>query len=109
MRAHVVSMHTSIAPRPSWLLAALLLAGPLAAQETPHPVVAASAGHSADELAKQLANPVAALISLPIQENIDFGYANDGWKSTTNIQPVVPFSLSEDWNLISRTILPFNI
>jgi hypothetical protein len=67
---------------------------------------AAPAGPSADELAKKLSNPVAALISVPIQQNFDFGYRNDGWRSTTNIQPVVPISISEDWNLISRTIIP---
>lgn len=67
-----------------------------------------AAAEDADALAKQLANPVASLISLPIQQNFDFGYANDGWKATTNVQPVIPISISEEWNLISRTILPFN-
>jgi hypothetical protein len=62
----------------------------------------------ANALAKQLANPLAALISLPVQQNLDYGYTNDGWKSTTNIQPVIPVSISEDWNVISRTIIPYN-
>lgn len=67
-----------------------------------------SSATSADELAKQLTNPVASLISLPFQNNFDFGIgANDGWRYTLNVQPVIPFSLSEDWNLISRTIVPF--
>ena len=59
------------------------------------------------DLAKKLANPIADLISVPIQSNIDFGIGpGEGTKWTTNIQPVIPFDLNEDWNLISRTILP---
>ncbi len=58
-------------------------------------------------LAKAALNPVAALISVPIQNNWDFGIGpSDAMKYTANIQPVIPVTLNEDWNLISRTILP---
>jgi hypothetical protein len=64
--------------------------------------------HAQDaDLAQKLSNPVADLISLPIQSNIDFGIGpGEGTRWTTNIQPVIPFELSEHWNIISRTILP---
>ena len=67
------------------------------------------AQNEAAELAKQLANPVASLISVPFQMNYDqnIGAAEDGTRFTINLQPVVPFELNEQWNLISRTIIPF--
>jgi len=64
-------------------------------------------GKDAD-LAQELTNPVADLITIPFQMNYDrdIGLQDDGWKLQTNIQPVIPFHLGEDWALISRTILP---
>jgi hypothetical protein len=64
---------------------------------------------AAAELAKKLSNPVAALISVPFQNNFDFGAGpnGDGFQYKLNVQPVIPISLSEDWNLISRTIIPY--
>ena len=62
----------------------------------------------ADALAKQLQNPIASLISVPFQGNFDYGIDGlDGGRFTLNIQPVIPMSLNEDWNLIARVILPF--
>ena len=64
--------------------------------------------HDADELSKKLANPVSSLISVPFQSNFDFGAGpdGDGFSYFMHVQPVIPITLNEDWNLISRTILP---
>lgn len=59
-------------------------------------------------LSQQLANPIANLTSVPIQYNALFGAGRDGKGiiSVLDIQPVIPFKLNDDWNLITRTILP---
>ena len=69
-------------------------------------VIAAPAASNADELAKKLSNPIASLISVPFQYDYSRTYGDDGHKNLLNIQPVIPMSISKDWNLISRTILP---
>jgi len=86
------------------LAAALVLCivrGATAADQTP------PAADDSAELAKKLQNPVANLISVPFQSNWDFniGPAN-ATRYLLNIQPVIPFSLTEDLNLITRTIMP---
>jgi len=66
-----------------------------------------AAGGDAGELAKKLSNPVASLISVPFQFNYDKGFSpNDAGRTTLNVQPVIPMSLNDDWNLIVRTIVP---
>lgn len=81
---------------------ALLMATVAFAQEEPQSETAA-----ADALAKQLQNPIASLISVPFQGNFDFGFdPNDGSRMIINIQPVIPMSIGEYWNLITRVILP---
>jgi len=61
----------------------------------------------AEEMAKKLSNPVANLISVPLQFNHDSDIgAAKGTRSFINVQPVIPVSINKDWNLISRTIVP---
>jgi hypothetical protein len=71
-------------------------------------LASAAFGQDEAELAKKLANPVASLISVPLQYNYDenYGADDDGRKQFVNIQPVIPITLNEEWNIISRTILP---
>jgi hypothetical protein len=77
----------------------------------PHYPVGADDAAPVDEgadLAQELTNPLADLMTIPIQMNYDqdIGAGDEGQRLRTNIQPVIPFHLDEDWNLISRTILP---
>jgi len=73
-------------------------------------ILTSPAARAADnaELARQLANPIASLISLPLQLNYDenIGPRDEGERWQLNIQPVVPSELNDDFNVISRTILP---
>lgn len=59
------------------------------------------------DLVKAAQNPIANLISLPLQlnTNLDWG-PNDDTQTILNIQPVYPFGLNDDWMVITRTILP---
>jgi hypothetical protein len=66
-----------------------------------------AAAESDEELAKKSLNPVAAMISLPLQFNQDYGIGPaDAKRTTLNIQPVIPVSVSQETNVIIRTIVP---
>ena len=84
------------------LVVVALAAGTAQAQE------ASSAGTSAAELAQELSNPIADLVSSPFQFNWDQPVGiDDDVRYTLNIQPVIPLTLSEDWNLVVRWIMPY--
>ena len=66
-----------------------------------------SAEMNESELAQKAQNPVSDLISLPLQNNLNFSVGpQDETQNVLNIQPVAPFSLTGKWNLITRTIVP---
>jgi hypothetical protein len=83
----------------SLLIAVILLCSIAGAQEKTE--------QSASDLAKETQNPIADLISLPFQYNTFFETGpKDKTQNTLLIQPVIPFSLNDDWNFIARPIIP---
>jgi hypothetical protein len=94
---------TSQRTQRNWLLGSrlfllfLALAAPAMAQK-----------QDATELAKKTQNPVADLISVPLQSNFNFGAGVNHNKMiyALNVQPVIPIKLTEEWNLITRVIMP---
>ena len=93
-------MFTHLSARPlaivSCVVTAIQFAVPALAQDT--------------DVAKQLSNPLASMISVPFQLNNDDGYgfgSTDGVQTRLNIQPVIPFAIGENLNLITRTVIPY--
>lgn len=85
----------------------LLTAVPVAAaaQDQAKP---APTAEDATELAKKLSNPIADLVSVPFQMNWESGVGpNEQTRFILNVQPVMPFTLNKDWNMIARVIMPF--
>lgn len=86
------------------VFAALFLAATSARAQTTPPQ---DAQDSDTDLAKKLSNPVAKLVTLPFQFNYDCCYGPaQGGQTVLDIQPVMPFQISNNWNLIVRTIVP---
>ncbi len=100
----------------AWLLGlAVLIASTLLAQDQttsaaaqkPAEVAATSEEAQAEALQKAVQNPVASLISVPLQNNMNMGYGPfNRTQDVLNIQPVIPARISENWNLITRVIQP---
>jgi len=116
--SHHQSLYQAVSQ--SALLLALALGGlflltqPLPAQSTssvgqkpPADELTPDTGGGTEDLAKKAQNPIANMISVPLQSNFNF---NTGPSNATvdvfNLQPVIPITLNKDWNLITRTILP---
>src|SRR5271155_5290190 len=73
----------------------------VATEQTP------AAAENTDALRKAAQNPIASLVSVPVQNNNNFNTGPDGrTQDILNIQPVIPVRLSDDWNLITRIITP---
>lgn len=90
------------------LILLLVLATTFTYAQDKEPEAAKSDTEAAAALAKKLANPIANLISVPFQNNTDFGIGSlKGTRNTLNFQPVIPIKLSSNWNLITRTIVPY--
>jgi len=96
-------------------LFALLACASMFAQQSPDPAADRSAPAGATEehpastaaLQKASQNPVANLISFPLQDNTNFGIGPfDRNQNVLNIQPVIPVKVSENWNVIIRWIWP---
>ena len=70
-------------------------------------VSGAAFAEDTEALAKAAQNPIANMISVPFQNNFNFGIGpNKVTQWDLNVQPVIPISLNEDWNLITRTVIP---
>jgi hypothetical protein len=95
----------------------LLPCAPAFTQDKPdpasHPPAAAQPADAESEeaktaaLAKAAQNPIADLISFPLQNNTAFGIGP--YQRAQNellIEPVIPLHITKDWNLITRTIWP---
>ena len=98
-------MRASCITRVSWLFLIVLASATINAGNAAEP--ASDQEAQTEKLAKESQNPVANLISVPFQNNFNFGIGStDATQWDLNVEPVIPISLNKDWNLITRTIVP---
>ena len=100
-----------------FVLSIFLFVGSLSGQSQSSAPASQSAGNrqtapadaSGDELRKEAQNPIASLISVPLQHNANFGIEpGQRTQDVLNIQPVIPVGVGKDWNLIVRWITPIS-
>jgi len=107
--ASEVNTSSKATPDPFAFASRIYLSSPLHGSEdlTYGAVTESSTGEeSASELNRQLTNPVSSIWSIANQFN-NFELNNGQWSNNWNFQPVMPVSLTKDWNLITRPVMPF--
>lgn len=92
-------INTSLFSRMGLILLLLMLCNPTAFAQEQDKVA----------IAQEVANPLTTMIFIPIQFNFDpnIGINKDGSYSSLFVQPIIPFKIGEEWNLITRTIFSF--
>jgi hypothetical protein len=107
IRAQVLNMKTTYRAFIRGVLAAALVLTLAPAAKGGTELDRGDAGTNLQSLVTEALNPVSMLIKVPFQNNFDFGIGpNKVTRYTLDIEPIVPFRLTEDWNLITRTIIP---
>lgn len=89
------------------MVAACLLTGVSAqAQQAAKPITDASKANE-DDIAKELENPIGNLTVLPFENYTNFQVGpNKGTQNVLEFEPVVPFHVTPDWNIVARAVIP---